>query len=81
MPKLRLLSGEDVIAILKSFGFVVAGQKGSHVKMKRVTDDDAQTLTIPNHRELDKGTIKAIFNQMSKYISTSELKKHFYAKK
>jgi len=44
MPKLKLLSGEDVVAILKSFGFNIVGQKGSHVKMRRVVDGNAQTI-------------------------------------
>ncbi len=36
MPKLRRLSGAAVIAILEGFGFIVIGQVGSHVKLRRV---------------------------------------------
>ena len=78
MPKLKILSGKEIIAILGSFDFFIAGQKGSHVKMKRVTDDITQTLTVPDHKELDRGTVKAIFNQASRYISTDKLRKFFY---
>ena len=79
MPKLKVLSGQDVIKILLSFGFVVALQKGSHVKLSRIKSDRTkQTLTIPNHFELDKGTIKAIYRQALKYISEDNLKSHFY---
>ena len=78
MPRLKVLSGEDVIKILESFNFVVTSQKGSHVKLRRIIKKINQTLTIPNHKELDKGTLRAIFNQASKYISESELMPHFY---
>ena len=39
---------------------------------------EKQTLTVPNHAELDRGTLKAIFNQASKYLSEQELSPHFY---
>ena len=79
MPRLKVLSGEDVIKILESFNFVVVAQKGSHVKLRRKTDQITQTLTIPNHEELDRGTLRAIFNQALKYISEAELIPHFYS--
>jgi len=78
MPRLKVLSGENVIKILESFNFAVISQKGSHVKLRRTIKKHNQTLTIPNHKELDKGTLRAIFNQASKYISELELMPHFY---
>lgn len=79
MPKLKVLSGKDVINILESFGFKIEKQKGSHVKLARITQTKTkQTLTVPNHNELDKGTLKAIFRQASKYIPENELYNHFY---
>jgi len=78
MPRLEVLSGENVIKILESFNFVIISQKGSHVKLRRTIKKNNQTLSIPNHKELDKGTLRAIFNQASKYISESELMPHFY---
>jgi predicted RNA binding protein YcfA (HicA-like mRNA interferase family) len=78
MPELKVLSGVEVIKILKKFDFKIVKQKGSHVKLKRIINSTNQTLTIPNHKELDKGTTKAIYNQISSYVSESELKKYFY---
>ena len=70
----------EVIKIFESFGFSISGQKGSHVKLKRITKNDIkQTLTIPNHQELDKGTLKAIYNQSLRYIPEGDLQKHFYS--
>jgi len=48
------------------------------VKVKRIVDEDSQTLTIPNHEELDKGTLKAIYNQAARYVLREKLKKCFY---
>jgi len=79
MPRLKVLSAEDVIKILGSFSFFILSQKGSHIKLRRVINQTNQTLTIPNHRELDKGTIRAIFNQASRYLPEIELRRHFYA--
>jgi len=80
MPRIKVLSGVEVIKILALFGFVMASQKGSHIKLRRVLPDGTrQILTVPNHPELDKGTIQAIYRQTLRYISEGELKKHFYA--
>ena len=79
MPKLRVLSGEEVVRVLSKFGFEVVSQKGSHVKLRRVLPDGTkQTLTVPIHEELDKGTLKAIIRQASRYLPEEELKPHFY---
>lgn len=79
MPKLKVLSGEDVIKIFESFNFIIAGQKGSHVKLKRITEyNESQTFTVPRHQELDKGTLKAIYTQALRYIPENNLRKYFY---
>ncbi len=79
MPKLKILSGKEVIKILSKFGFEVVSQKGSHVKLRRVLPDGTkQTLTVTLHEELDKGTLKAIIRQASRYIPEGELKQYFY---
>lgn len=78
MPKLILLSSADVIKALKSFGFEVTGQKGSHIKLARQTVLQKQVLTIPNNKSLPKGMIKAIYNQASKFVPQEELQNFFY---
>ena len=79
MPKLKTLSGPDVITIFAKFGFTIASQKGSHVKLKKgLSDGTKQILTIANHKELDKGTIKAVYRQALRYIPESKLKNYFY---
>jgi predicted RNA binding protein YcfA (HicA-like mRNA interferase family) len=79
MPKLKVLSGFDVVKILEIFGFTVAGQKGSHIKLARTSAEGLrEILTIPRHKELDKGTLKAIIRQISRYVPQDQLQIHFY---
>lgn len=79
MPKLLRLSGPDVVRILEGFGFKISPQRGSHIKLRRITGTgEKQTLTIPAHKQLDTGTCKAIFRQASRFIPADELRKHFY---
>lgn len=78
MPKLKRLSGTEVVKIFVNFGFNIASQKGSHIKLKRFLESKSQTLTIPNHRELDTGTLRAIIHQATQYIDPNLLKKEFY---
>ena len=77
-PKLRRLSGSQIVSIFQTFGFKIQLQKGSHVKLRREINNDRQTLTIPLHDELDAGTLKAIIRQASKYIPESQLHSYFY---
>jgi predicted RNA binding protein YcfA (HicA-like mRNA interferase family) len=79
MPKLRGLSASDVVSIFQQFGFFILTQRGSHIKMRRLTlAGEKQTLTIPNHRQLDTGTCHAIFRQACRYLAPDELRPHFY---
>jgi len=75
---LKRLSGDDVIRILLSAGFIVQSQKGSHVKLRRITALETQALTIPRHRELDTGTLRAIVRQAGRFLPDAWLKTQFY---
>jgi predicted RNA binding protein YcfA (HicA-like mRNA interferase family) len=81
MPKLKILSGVEIIKIFAKFDFKISSQTGSHVKLVRILlDGTKQPLTIPYHKELDKGTLKAIFRQALRYIQEEDLKPYFYSK-
>lgn len=78
-PKLRHLSGDEVLAIFRRHGFVIHSQRGSHVKLKhRVEGGQEQVLTIPKHCVLDRGTLHAIFRQACRFIPENELRREFY---
>lgn len=78
-PRLRVLSGRDVIRILNGFGFQVVATRGSHAKLRRALPTGEQRiLTVPLHKELAAGTIHAIYRQARKFIDASELLQHFF---
>jgi predicted RNA binding protein YcfA (HicA-like mRNA interferase family) len=79
MSKPKRLSGDDVISLLGSFGFLVYDQRGSHVKLRRtLASGQNQTLTVPRHKELDSGTVRAIFRQACRHIPEDELRPLFF---
>lgn len=79
MPDLRRMSGREVIAIFQSLGFQIHSQRGSHVKLRRNgPGGQRETLTVPNHPELDSGTLRAIIRQSARYIPLDILKQYFY---
>jgi hypothetical protein len=50
------------------------------VKLRRVSSSGAvQTMTIPRHRELDVGTLQAIFRQACRFIPEERLREEFYS--
>ena len=69
MSKLPQVSGADVVAALQKLGFTVRRQHGSHIIMRR--DDPFAQTVVPNHRQIDRGTLRAILRQSG--ISVEEL--------
>lgn len=61
--KLPILSGRDVIKILSKQGFTVARQKGSHIILVKESKDGKKGVVVPNHKEIDKGTLLEIIRQ------------------
>lgn len=57
-PSLPVLSGREVVRIFESLGWQVARQSGSHIVM--VKEGKIATLSIPDHREVAKGTLRSI---------------------
>lgn len=78
-PRLKRLSGKEVLSVLSKVGFSAYSQKGSHVKLRRTYSGETQTLTIPLHDELDIGTLRAIVRQASRFVPEDQLKKGFYS--
>ena len=60
MNSLPVISGRQAIAALRRIGYVVVRQKGSHVRLRNPTDPSRAPVTIPDHKELKSGTLRAI---------------------
>ena len=58
MPGLPMLSGRDVVRVFQHLGWQVARQSSSHIIMLR--EGSPATLSIPDHREVAKGTLRSL---------------------
>ncbi|MFZ3058300.1 MAG: type II toxin-antitoxin system HicA family toxin [Candidatus Methanoperedens sp.] len=58
--KLPVISGKEAIKALERAGFVIVRQRGSHIRLKKVTSETVIKITIPLHDTLDRGTLKSI---------------------
>jgi predicted RNA binding protein YcfA (HicA-like mRNA interferase family) len=67
MNKLPVLSGERCIKALTKAGFYFKRQEGSHVTLRR--DEPFCQLVVPLHKELDRGTLRAIIRQAGLSVS------------
>ena len=61
MNKLPRTSGRECIRALEKLGFYFKRQEGSHVILRR--DDPFAQASVPLHKELDRGTLRAIIRQ------------------
>ena len=58
MPPLPTLSGRDVVKAFTEAGWQMVRQRGSHMIM--VKDGHMATLSVPDHREIAKGTLRSL---------------------
>ncbi len=61
MSKLPVVSGKQCVKALTKIGFVVFRQRGSHITMVR--ENPKCQVTIPHHKTVAKGTLRAIIKQ------------------
>lgn len=79
MTRLKRLSGREVVAALSKFGFLLVSIRGSHAKLARtMASGDTQTLTVPLHKELASGMLRAIFRQACNFIPEEDLRPWFF---
>jgi len=61
MSKLPQVSGRDCARVLSRRGFRLKRQQGSHMILRR--DDPFAQVVVPDHKQLDRGTLRAILRQ------------------
>ncbi len=74
-PKLPQVSGQDLVRFLEKLGYQITRQKGSHIRLRKVTNIGEHNITIPNHKTIAKGTLNDILTRVSLWnnISKEEL--------
>ena len=60
MSKLPSISGRECRKALQKAGFYLKRQEGSHLILRR--DNPFAQLVVPDHKELDRGTLRAIYS-------------------
>lgn len=60
MSKPPLISTRECIKALSKIGFQVDRQRGSHVIMVRDEPPPAVTISIPERKEIPRGTLRSI---------------------
>ena len=61
MSRLPRISGRDCVKALGKVGFYLNRQHGSHLILRR--NNPFVQVVVPNHKELDRGTLRAIIRQ------------------
>ena len=62
MSKLPVVSGQECVRALERAGFYLKRTEGSHIILRQ-TPDPHRRLVIPDHKEIARGTLRAIIKQ------------------
>ena len=75
MPKLPQISGAELVRLLQSLGYEVIRQRGSHIRLKKITASGEHAITVPAHKDIAKGTLSDVIGRVSLWnnISREEL--------
>lgn len=61
MPSVPVLKPRQVVRAFEKLGWEIARQKGSHIIL--VKEGHNATLSVPNHPEVARGTLKSLLNK------------------
>jgi len=60
MSRMPVCSGAEAVKAFRQLGYEVDHQTGSHIILRHPSQ---RRLTVPNHRELAKGTLRALIRE------------------
>ncbi len=58
MAQLPNLSGKEVVKVFENLGWEFSRQSGSHIILTK--DGEMASLSVPNHKEVAKGTLRSL---------------------
>ncbi|KJH71930.1 type II toxin-antitoxin system HicA family toxin [Aliterella atlantica] len=71
MPSsLPVLSGREIVQALENFGWQVVRQSASHIIM--VKEGEQVTLSVPDHREVARGTLRSLIRAAGLTVQEDE---------
>jgi len=62
LSRIPVLSGKELVRAYERLGYLLDHQTGSHMILRHIQPPHRR-LTIPNHKELAKGTLRAIIRE------------------
>jgi predicted RNA binding protein YcfA (HicA-like mRNA interferase family) len=62
VTRLPVISGRDAVKAFRKIGYELDHQTGSHMILRRRVPSHRR-LTIPDHKELAKGTLRALIRE------------------
>lgn len=66
--KLPVISGPQAVKALRRIGYEVDVQEGSHIVLRH-SQPPHRRLSVPNHKELAKGTLRALIRASGLTVS------------
>jgi predicted RNA binding protein YcfA (HicA-like mRNA interferase family) len=72
VSEIARVSGREVVKALQRRGYVQDRQRGSHIVLRH-EEPPHRRVVVPDHREVAKGTLRAIIRQVG--LTVSEFKK------
>ncbi len=62
MSKLPVVSGKEALKAFEGIGYSLDHQTGSHMIVRHI-NPPYRRLTIPNHREIARGTLRSLIRE------------------
>jgi len=62
LTKLPVISGKELCKILGKIGYLIDHQTGSHIILRN-QKPPYRRLTVPNHKEIARGTLRSIIRE------------------
>ena len=67
----RDVSGTELAALLRRFGYEITRQTGSHLRLTSTFKGSEHHVTIPRHQQLRVGTLSGILSDVASYLEMS----------
>ncbi len=67
----RDISSNQLIRLLKKFGYEISRQKGSHIRLTTLLEGQHH-ITIPNHNPIRLGTLSSIIIEVANHFKKTK---------
>ncbi|MCY7361868.1 MAG: type II toxin-antitoxin system HicA family toxin [Ignavibacteria bacterium] len=65
----RNIDCKTLVKALEKAGFIQTRQKGSHIRMTRLSEEGSIHVTIPNHSPIKIGTLNSIIKGLAEDLN------------